>query len=48
VTLPLSASWRIETDVPLSPVVFSIFEYKKNKELKSFFLEKIEKEGVTL
>jgi hypothetical protein len=44
----IAAEYFYETDVPLSPVVFSIFEYKKNKELKSFFLEKIETEGVTL
>ncbi|MCD6101705.1 MAG: nucleotidyltransferase domain-containing protein [Candidatus Cloacimonetes bacterium] len=44
----INRDWRIETDVPISTVVSSVFEYKKNKELKSFFLEKLETEGVTL
>ncbi|MBC8526250.1 MAG: nucleotidyltransferase domain-containing protein [Candidatus Cloacimonetes bacterium] len=44
----ISAEYFYQTDVPISTVVSSVFEYKKNKELKSFFLEKVEKEGVTL
>ena len=44
----INRDWRIKTDVPISTVVSSVFEYKKNKELKSFFLEKLETEGVTL
>lgn len=44
----ISAEYFFETDIPISPVVSSVFEYKKNKELKSFFIEKVEKEGVTL
>lgn len=44
----ISAEYFYKTDVPISTVVSSVFEYKKNKELKSFFLEKLETEGVTL
>ena len=32
----------------LSTVLYSLFEYKKNKELGSFFFENVEKEGVIL
>lgn len=34
--------------LPLSTVLYSLFEYKKNKELGSFFFENVEKEGVIL
>lgn len=44
----ISAEYFYETDVPISTVVYSIFEYKKNMELGSFFFENVEKEGVTL
>ena len=32
----------------ISPVIYSDFEYKKNEELKSTFIEIIKKEGVML
>ena len=38
----------IEYGLPLSTVLYSLFEYKKNKELGSFFFENVEKEGVIL
>jgi len=34
--------------LPLSSVLYSLFEYKKNKELGSFFFENVEKEGIVL
>jgi len=44
----ISAEYFFETDIPISTVVYSVFEYKKNKALGSFFFENVEKEGVTL
>jgi len=44
----IAADYFFETNIPLSPVVYSIFEYKKNKELNSFFVENVEKEGIIL
>jgi predicted nucleotidyltransferase len=44
----ISAEYFFRYEVPLSPVVYSLSEYKKNKELGSFFLEEIEKEGILL
>jgi len=38
----------IEYGLPLSTVLYSLFEYHKNKELGSFFFENVEKEGVVL
>jgi len=38
----------IEYGLPFSTVLYSLFEYKKNKELGSFFFENVEKEGVIL
>ena len=38
----------IEYGLPLSTVLYSEFEYTKNKELDSFFFENVEKEGVIL
>ena len=35
-------------DIPLSPVLYDLFEYQKNKELGSFFFENVEREGVSL
>lgn len=37
-----------KSNLPLSPVVYSLFEYKKNKELGSFFFENVEREGIIL
>jgi predicted nucleotidyltransferase len=44
----IAADYFFETNIPLSPVVYSLFEYKKNKELNSFFVENVEKEGIVL
>jgi len=32
----------------ISPIIYSEFEYKKNKELESPFIIKVEKEGINL
>jgi len=44
----IAAEYFLEYNVPLAPVVYSLFEYERNKELGSFFFEKVEKEGVAL
>ncbi|MEW6482933.1 MAG: nucleotidyltransferase domain-containing protein [bacterium] len=44
----IAADYLFETNSPLATVVYSLSEYKKNKGLGSFFLEKVEKEGVVL
>lgn len=44
----IAADYFFEYNVPLAPVVYSLPEYEKNKELGSFFFEQVEKEGVTL
>jgi len=44
----MAAEYFLEYNVPLAPVVYSLFEYERNKELGSFFFEKVEKEGVAL
>ncbi len=44
----LTADYVFNGDIPLSPVFYDLFEYQKNKELGSFFFEKVEKEGISL
>ena len=44
----IAAEYFLEYNVPLAPVVYSLFEYTKNKELGSFFFEQLEKEGIAL
>ncbi len=44
----LTADYIFNYNLPLSPVFYDLFEYKKNKELGSFFFESVEKEGVIL
>jgi len=44
----IAADYFFEYNVPLAPVVYSLFEYEKNKELGSFFFEQVEKEGIAL
>ncbi len=44
----ISAEYFFKYDIPISPVVYSLSEYLKNKELGSFFFEEIEKEGILL
>ncbi len=44
----ITANYDLEYGLPLAPVLYDLFEYKKNKELGSFFFENVEKEGVIL
>jgi len=44
----ITANYDIEYGLPLSPVLYDLFEYQKNKELGSFFFENVEKEGILL
>jgi len=44
----LTADHIFNGDIPLSPVLYDLFEYQKNKELGSFFFENVEKEGISL
>ncbi len=39
---------ELDYEVPISPLVLTEKEYKKNKELKSRFIENIETQGVLL
>ncbi len=44
----IAADYVYEYNVPLAPVIYSVFEYEKNRELGSFFFEQVEREGVPL
>ena len=44
----ITANYDIEYGLPLSPVLYDLFEQKKNKELGSFFFENVGKEGILL
>jgi len=44
----IAANYFLEYNIPLAPVVYSLFEREKNKKLGSFFFEQVEKEGITL
>lgn len=44
----IAANYVLHYDLPLSLVVYDIFEYEKNKELGSFFFENVEREGILL
>ena len=44
----IAADYVYEYNVPLAPVVYSVFEYEKNRDLGSFFFEQVEREGVPL
>ena len=44
----LTANYWLEYDIPLSPVVYNLYEYRKNKGIGSFFFKKIEEEGILL
>lgn len=44
----LTADYIFDHDIPLSPVLYDLFEYQKNKELGSFFFENVEREGISL
>ncbi|MFQ6083465.1 MAG: nucleotidyltransferase domain-containing protein [Candidatus Aminicenantia bacterium] len=44
----ITADYDLKYGLPLSPVLYDLFEQQKNKELGSFFFENIEKEGIML
>ena len=44
----LTADYIFDYDIPLSPVLYDLYEYNQNKKLGSFFFENVEKEGVAL
>ena len=44
----ITADYIFDSDIPLSPVLYDLFEYHKNRELGSFFFENVEKEGIPL
>lgn len=44
----IAADYVYEYNIPLAPVVYSVFEYEKNRELGSFFFEQVEREGIPL
>jgi len=44
----LAADYIFDYDIPLSIRLHDLFEYKKNKELGSFFFENVEREGILL
>ncbi|MDI6752510.1 MAG: nucleotidyltransferase domain-containing protein [bacterium] len=44
----IAADYFFDTNIPLAPVVYNLSEYKRNKELGSFFFESVEREGIVL
>ena len=44
----IAASYDVEYGLPLTPVLYDLFEHRKNTELGSFFFESVEREGVAL
>jgi len=44
----ITADYDLKYGLPLSPVFYDLFEHQKNKELGSFFFERVEKEGIML
>ncbi|MEW6096870.1 MAG: response regulator [bacterium] len=44
----IAGEYFFKTNIPLAPVIYTLYEYRKNKELGSFFFENIEREGVIL
>lgn len=44
----IAADYFFETNIPLAPVVYNLSEYRRNKELGSFFFESVEREGIVL
>jgi len=44
----LAADYIFDYDIPLSAVLYDLFEYRKNKELGSFFFESVERKGIVL
>ena len=44
----LTTDYIFEYNLALCPVLYDLFEYRKNKELGSFFFESVQKEGAVL
>jgi len=44
----IEVEYDLKYNLPISTVLYNLFEYKKNKELNSFFFENVEKEGIVL
>jgi len=44
----IAADYIYGYEIPLSTVLYDLFEYNKNKELGSFFFENVEREGIAL
>ena len=44
----VATDYDIEYGLPLSTVLYDLFEYQRNKELGSFFFESVEREGIAL
>jgi len=44
----IEVDYDIKYNLPISTVLYNLFEYKKNKELGSFFFQNVEKEGIAL
>ena len=44
----IEVAWDLKYNLPISTVLYSLYEYQKNKELNSFFFENVEKEGIIL
>jgi predicted nucleotidyltransferase len=40
--------YLLEYDLSLSPVLYDLYEYRKNNEIGSFFFKEVEKEGILL
>jgi predicted nucleotidyltransferase len=44
----IETDYDIKFGLPISTILFSYHEYLKNKELQSFFIENVDKEGILL
>jgi len=44
----IAANYDLEYGLPLSTVLYDLFEYGKNTELGSFFFENVDREGIAL
>ncbi|MDY6862209.1 MAG: UPF0175 family protein [Thermodesulfobacteriota bacterium] len=44
----VTSDYIFDYNIPLSPVVYDLFDYQKNKEPCSFFFENVKKEGILL
>ena len=44
----ISSDYWFKQDVPISPVIYDMYEYKVNKRMHSPFFEEVDKNGVSL